>query len=121
MGASVENLISLILLTTSTKMKLLLCIALLSTVAICHVLGGKCESRFTEWGAWSVGRNGEMKLCLMVLSTQLMHGKVRMKNVFPQKTNAFSRTSIGTELMRLGKSYDWDSKRTLMKPILHQR
>merc|ERR1712126_797690 len=61
MGALVENLISFILSTTSTKMKLLLCFALLSTVAICHVLGGKCESRFTEWGAWSVGRNGEMK------------------------------------------------------------
>ena len=42
-------------------MKLVLCIALLSTVAISHVLGGKCESRFTEWGAWSHGRNGEMK------------------------------------------------------------
>jgi len=42
-------------------MKTLLCITLFSVVAVSHVLGGKCESRFTEWGAWSHGRNGEMK------------------------------------------------------------
>merc|ERR1712126_650191 len=121
MGASVENLISFILSTTSTKMKLLLCFAVISAVAICHVLGGKCESRFTEWGAWSVGRNGEMKFPVPDHTAKwridiVFDGPVnsidaweRKKNVFPQKTNAFSRTSIGTELTRLCKSYDWDS------------
>ena len=42
-------------------MKTFLCIALLSALAVAHVSAGKCESRFTEWGAWSHGRNGEMK------------------------------------------------------------
>lgn len=42
-------------------MKTLLCFTLLSAFAISHALGGKCESRFTEWGAWSTGRNGALK------------------------------------------------------------
>jgi len=42
-------------------MKAFLCITLLSALAVAHVSAGKCESRFTEWGAWSVGRNGELK------------------------------------------------------------
>ena len=41
-------------------MKTFLCITLFSAFAISHVLGGKCESRFTPWGAWSSGRNGKM-------------------------------------------------------------
>ena len=28
--------------------------------AISHALGGKCESLFTTWGAWSSGRNGQI-------------------------------------------------------------
>jgi len=42
-------------------MKTFLCFALLSAVAVSHVYGGKCESRFTPWGAWSSGRNGKME------------------------------------------------------------
>ena len=41
-------------------MKTFLCFTVFSALAISHVFGGKCESRFTPWGAWSSGRNGQM-------------------------------------------------------------
>jgi len=42
-------------------MKNLIFIAVLSALAVSQVSCGKCESKFTEWGAWSHGRNGELK------------------------------------------------------------
>merc|ERR1712136_37092 len=50
-----------IISTTTRKMKNLICIFVLAALAVSHVSCGTCESKFTEWGAWSHGRNGELK------------------------------------------------------------
>jgi len=42
-------------------MKSLICFAVIYALAVSQVSCGKCESKFTEWGAWSHGRNGELK------------------------------------------------------------
>jgi len=42
-------------------MNSLICLFVLSALAVSQVSCGKCESKFTEWGAWSHGRNGELK------------------------------------------------------------